>query len=358
MTKIKIAYFDLSDGREDYSIDPRAYGGSAIFGRWAKEYLNNNQFEFFIFAHQSSFSGLNRLRSEYDLNCIPIDDKTAKQIKAGEFLDDHIPGLEYFDIVMHHNLSFKFNLRSKKIKEVMWCLFGEPKDAHPEINNVLCFRKNQKPQNSNQRVYDFTLGAEVRDFQENIRKENFMFQCTRHDEQTNSIEVIENCKKYNIKFFLGGPIFYKNPHLFFQEKIDNSTSFYMGPDLPEETKRDFTQRASLYPLLFKRNPAFNISAIESLSLGTPLLIPKENLQERSNNNHMFDGPIIDDDQFLKNLITENETGFLYDGTNFLECFEKAKDIKQKKCWETSQRFSVEKMINSASLALKEIQETN
>ena len=132
----------------------------------------------------------------------------------------------------------------------------------------------------------------------------------------------------------------------------------MDRTIPSETKIDFTMGASLCPFLFKRNPSFNISAVESLACGTPILIPEENLPERSNNDAMFLGETITDDQFLKKLTKENETGFFYNRSNFKECFEASKNIVPEKCWEIAQEFSVERMIGSVSLILKEIKETN
>ena len=161
MSKIKIAYLDTSFGNEDYSIDPVKYGGCSILAKWAKELLSKNEFEFFIFASPESLSGLNRRRTENDINCIPIKKETTQQIIKGEFLENCIPGLEYFDIIFHHNIRFKFNFKSKKIKEVMWCPFGTIDDAHPEIDYALCFRKNQKPKTNNQKIFNFALGTEV-----------------------------------------------------------------------------------------------------------------------------------------------------------------------------------------------------
>lgn len=356
MPKIKIAYFDTSAGMEDYSINPTRYGGSSLLGKWAKELLNRDEFDFFIFADEESFRGLGRKRIENNINCIPISRETTTRIKGGEILENHIPGLDYFDMVFHHNVSFKLNFKSKKIKQVMWCPFGKIEDAHPEIDYVLCFRKNQKPITSNQKIFNFTFGTEVNPLKTFHKKEKFIFQCTRHDEQTNSIEVAENCHKNNILGYFAGPIYYDNPNSFLN-LMDNKNCFYLGGEISNETKIDFTQKAVLYSFLFKRNPSFNISAIESLACGTPILIPQENLPERTNNNSMFNGDVIPDDQFLKNLIQNNKTGFLYNGSNFKELFELSEKTNPEDCWEAAQNYSAEKMIESLSLILKEIKET-
>lgn len=351
MEKIKIAYFDFSGGNEAYSIDPVVYGGGSIFGRWAKENLNESgDFEFYIFGHKNCFKDLSRLRTENNSHCLSLDQRTLDKIRYGEKIEQVLPLIKYFDIVMHHNV-LEYLVTDKK--QVIWCPFGKSEDAHPLLKYIFCFRKNQIPRSNKQNIYPVMIGSEVpSSFVEN-EKRDYVFCCYRHDEQTNSIEVAKNCLKHGIKGYFAGPIYGENGNYKLLDYIDNKTTFYLGI-IPDEQKTALYKGARLCPFIYERNPGGSFSVVDSLSFGSPILVPKDDLRERKNSKAMFDGLILPDEQFLKSVIEENETGFFYNGENFLECFEKAKHANQKKCWEKSVELSKKKMIELFSSALKEV----
>ena len=62
--------------------------------------------------------------------------------------------------------------------------------------------------------------------------------------------------------------------------------------------------------------------------------------------------------WLKEYIIEGKTGTVFTGNNFMECWEKSKEIDQKDCWESSQEYSSRKMVETFEEALKEIVKEN
>jgi len=144
-----------------------------------------------------------------------------------------------------------------------------------------------------------------------------------------NIDIAKECIKYGIKGIFAGPI-RDYPLL---DYIDNKNTFYVGI-LSEEDKLNYTKKAKLYTLPLKWEVAFNQSAIEAGGLGTPILATKKG--------------------WFNEYIKENINGFFYDGTNFLECYQKSDKIDQRLCWESAKEFSIENMINSFYKAFNEI----
>jgi len=370
MSKIKVAYVETWGIYEDYAQATSAYGGCSVFARWAKELWNNSdEFEFYIFAPGNCFRNV-RIDKERADKCMPMEkDSIIDDIKAGLPIKDLMPGMEFFDIVMHHGSGISINMEGLKAKQVFWGPFGKSEEAHEEVDHVFCFRERQKPLRKGQNIYKIVLGKPVPDrFVPPPPKEDFIFQCTRHDQQTNTIEVLEQCIKNEIKGYIAGPPFEDEevgkayPFLSDDKKyypiwdhIDDKHSFYIGHPISEHQKIDFTCRSRLTTYLFKRNPSFNQSVVESLSVGTPILVPKESLPERGIGTEcMYEGEIIEDEQWLKDAADFGETGLFYDGTNFAECFERAKDIDPKKCWEKSREYSLDKMFESFEVGVRNV----
>ena len=69
---------------------------------------------------------------------------------------------------------------------------------------------------------------------------------------------------------------------------------------------------------------------------------------------MFEGEILENEQWLKQAACDGETGLFYDGTNFAECFEMSKEINPKTCWEKAHDYSLQKMMDSFASAVKDV----
>ena len=180
------------------------------------------------------------------------------------------------------------------------------------------------------KTFYITLGKDIPEIFVPSNKENFIFQCSRHDSIMNTIEVAKNCLKYKIKGYFAGPIF-NNYNL--MDYIDNENTFYLG-NISEEKKLDYTKRAKLYTLLIQNwTPPFNQSAIEALSMGTPVL--------------------ANEIGFLSKIIKDKKNGFIFNN-NFLECFQAAKDIDQQKCYDSVSNYTYVNMIKSFYSAFEKI----
>lgn len=327
---IKIAYFDLgiTDFFEDYSINPKNYGGGPCFARYAKELLNNSNYSFYIFGQQENFQNLQE--NENKKVCISLSKNVLDLIKSGYPPALIIPELQSFDIIIHHHDCLWINPQYSKAKSIHWSLSGRADGGHPYNHYDLLYDHNQLPAWSGQKIKYIQIGKYIPDFKPN-KKEDFIFTCTRHDESMNSMEVAKNCIKHGIKGYFGGPIHNNYPLM---DYIDDKNTFYLGL-LTEEEKLNYTRRARLYPILANWDVVFNQSALEANGEGTPLLVTKRG--------------------WFNCYIKDNINGYFYND-NFIESYEKSFEINQEKCNNKAHEFGIEPMINSFIKSFKEIYE--
>lgn len=326
---MKIAYFELGivDYLEDYSISPKVYGGAPTFGRWAKELLNDSQNEFWIFGPERSFSNVKE--SERRDRCVIIKPASLEAIRAKQPITDHIPGIERFDIICHHHTYEWINKGRLNTPVVHWSGFGTGECGHPKNDYTLLYTPKAESR-FGERFKRVKIGKPVSTTFQDSTKEPFIFQCTRHDYHMGSVEVAKQCLKNGIKGYFAGPI---SDGCDLKDFIDNQTTFYLGI-LDEESKIGWTKRATLTTYLHNWDTPFNLSVIESLAVGTPIL---------ANNRGFF-----------QYILKDGVNGFFFDGSNFAQCFERAKSLSQKACWETAKEYSVEEMVGSFKKAFEEI----
>lgn len=320
---MKIAYFDLgvTSFFEDYSINPKGYGGGPCFARWAKESLNDNINKFIIFGQEENF--INLENNERKDACFSISKYQLDLIRNGYPVDKIIQGLEDFDIIIHHHDCLHINNGNLKAKSIHWSLSGKADGGHPLNDYDLLYLKNQVSNWPNQKIKYIKLGKPVPDKLIDKEKENnFIFQCSRHDEYMNTIEVAKNCLKFNIKGIFAGPI-HDNYNLL--DFIDNKVTFYLG-SISEELKLNLCFNARLTTYLHKWETPFNQSVIESLSQGTPILANKVG--------------------FFNEILKDNYNGFIYNDNNFLNAYENANLINKNNCLDSAKQFSVDEMIKS------------
>ncbi len=336
--KLRIAYFDLFHGKfyEDYSINPKRYGGGPVFARWAKEYWNNSEKEFYIFGPVKCFENITSNEKQGIYFNLSIEECNLILNKTN--IKKIIPNIDYFDIIMHGHTGIAINNLGCRAVQVHWSGFGRASDGHPLIPYTFVYGPDLSPFYPNQKTYPIKIGKPVpKEFIEN-KKEDYIFQCSRHDESLNSIEVAENCIKYQIMCCFAGPIYGNYPLMNY---IDNKYTFYLG-QITEEEKLNFTKRSRLATFFFQTGCVFNQSVIECLACGTPifykLIYP--------NNDPTFRNWLQDE---IK--IKHNYTGFVFNGNNFLECYQMARNIDQKKCWEIAKEYSVEEMLRTFGEAI-------
>ena len=340
---MKIANIELFTPQEDYSYVPNSYGAGSCFAREAKlAWLG--KIDFHLFGFESNFS---EYKKKDKSPTFVLDDWAIKAIKEGKLITDIIPDMAQYDIIIHNHIGFAIN--TGKIKQVFWSPFGKSEDAHPDIKYRLNYRESKiYPEGT--KNYPVIIAPHINEFYEPSEKEDFVFQCTRLDEQTNAIEVIKQCNKLGIRGYFAGPIFFNmnKEHYPLEKYIDNKNTFYLGV-ISQEKKLEMYGKARMAPFLFKRNPSFNMSVIEALNYGTPILVPEEDLQERGASNCMEETNRYDK-QFLKKM----NTGLFYNGKNFEECWEQSSKISSLDCWIKSQEFTHTKMLESFKKALYQI----
>lgn len=82
--------------------------------------------------------------------------------------------------------------------------------------------------NPNINIIKFHLGKELPSFFIEREKEDYIFQCTRHDAAFNTIPVADFCNIYGIKGIFAGSCDYSYDLL---SHIDNVHTFYLGGNI-------------------------------------------------------------------------------------------------------------------------------
>lgn len=322
---MKVAYIDLTltDFYEHYSVEPNRYGGGRVFASWLKQFP-----EFFIFAPQDCFSPISEL--DRKSGCIHISLEQRSALSQGYPVSQIIPNAAEFDIFIHINPSVSLNLSGLKGKELVW-LAGVEQPVNPNIERIALYNEFQNPKlSSNPKIFKFQLGYPIKKFVLN-QKEDFIFQCSRHVPAFNSCEIASFCLRHKIKGIFAGPIPQGYPLYNF---IDNINTFYLG-EISEKDKIDYTSKARLYTLLHNWPTPFSLSAIESLSCGTPIACTAVG--------------------FWPTLIKHNYNGFIISNEDqLLEAFKNAATINQSDCYISALKYNVDNMISSVWYMLQEV----
>lgn len=323
---MKVAYLDLSPGIfEDYSLNPKKYGGGRAFAALLKQ-----KKWFDIFADPicfENFSDLDRADSAKFINA-----NIRKEIMEGGPLIAFIPRLKDYDLIIHSHTSIYLNTEGLKCKQAVWSV-GYLEQIHERHEHLLLYNDYQAPQikNPNTKIHKFVLGKPIPNFKK-ILKENYIFQCSRHNDIFNSAFVAQFCITNGITGIFAGPIDGNYPLLNY---IDNKHTFYYG-QISEELKLLLTARARLYTLIHTGWPTpMNLSALEALSVGTPVAC----------------NPI----GFWPSLIKENNNGFYVNSAESLKsAWDSAPSILQEHCYITACSYNHDKMINSLCSVFEEI----
>lgn len=319
---MKISYIDLNhdDFFESYSTHPHRYGGGRVFASWAKELIP----DFHIYSTEKSFQDLTN--DENKKNCHIISQEQINRLKNGEKLEIVIPDTQDSNVVLHHFTQIHINTN---ILQFVWSV-GLNEYIHPNNCYLMLYsRHRQKPiiSNPNTIIFDITIGTNIIETKfTNNKKDNFIFQCTRHNEAFGSSIVAEYCNKNSITAYFAGPI---DKNYDFLRNIDNINTFYLG-EVSETTKIDFIKRARLCTFLHNWETPFNLSAIDSLGNGTPVLATNIG--------------------FWPDIIKNNFNGFIIDRKNeneFLNAWNLSKNILPNNCYNTVYpKYNINNMIKS------------
>lgn len=326
---MNVSYLDLNypDLKENYSIRPNSYGGGRVFISWMREEFKD---EFHIFADEECFKNIN-----FPYNCHPLTWGERQKIRNGAPIKEVIKNAAQVDLFLHPHPEIFINLSGLKAKQATW-LVGLGQYVNPNIHNILIYNDYQQPHITNPiaKIHKIIIGKPISKFRGYI-KDDYIFQCSRHLPMFNSVEVAKFCLKYKIKGIFAGPIDGGYP---LEHYIDNQITFYLG-QIDEDKKMSLTSHARLYTLLHDWDTPMSLSAVESLSVGTPVACKKRG--------------------FWPSLIKEGENGFFINSEDDLKkAWDNAQNIDQRKCYESVAEFSVENMTNSVYNACRKILNEN
>ncbi len=321
---IRVAYFDLGFSKEQYGLQPTKYGGGGVAARYLKEDPN---IDFHIFAPQESFENIGQNERTDRCHVLPSD--WCEALKYGAPVSQIFSFETIPDIVLHPHTCETINRGTLNIPIVQFCGFAG--DAgHPGNDYILLYDDSFKPQFGERAKY-VRIGKPVPKTYRPYPKAPHVFQCSRHDDHMNTIEVAKNCRRYGIQGYFAGPIHNGYPLM---EHIDGVTTHYLG-EIDEATKMGYHRHARLFALLPTWEVPFNQSIIETQGQGTPIWV----------NNR---GP------FFNKYLSHGVNGFDAAKTSLLEAFDGATKLNQKDSWLAARQFSVPVMVESFKVAFKEI----
>ena len=261
---LRIAYLDVGFSLEDYSLQPRRYGGGGVFGRYAKE---DSEMECYVFAPQRALENIN-VDTERADRCIGLPDDLCQALQHGLPIDQLLQHFPPFDLVLHGHTCYSPQRGGYKGPVCHWSGF-DGKAGHYQNDYVLFYNDTFTPRFGERAKY-VRIGKPVPTEWSSsfyLAKERFVFQCSRHDPTMGSVELAKQCLAEGFKGVFAGPIHGDYP---LRDYIDGKTTIYLG-EISEAEKLAWCRRASLFGLLHNwPTMSFNQSCIEAQGQGTPL----------------------------------------------------------------------------------------
>lgn len=330
---IRIAYFDLGFSKEQYGLQPTRYGGGGVAARYLKE---DPEIDFHIFAPAESFDNVGR--NERGDRCHPMPDNLVlAPMRAGSPVPFSFEANFNCtpDIIMHGHTCFAINKgpvgNRKGIPIVHWSGF-DGKAGHSWNDYILLYDDSFVPLFGEKPKY-VRIGKPVPEVFRPHPKAPYVFQCSRHDDHMNSLELARQCRRYGIQGYFAGPIHHDYPIM---SEIDGKVTHYLG-EIDEATKLGYQRHARLQGLLLNWESPYNQTIIEAQGLGTPIYVNRR-------------GP------FLNKYLQHGVNGFDASLISLPEAFDKALTLSQEDCWKAARPYDVSVMIRTFKQAFKEIVE--
>lgn len=331
---MKILYLDLNypDLIENYSLKSSKYGGGRCVPSALLHTLNNQGHTFDIWADRQCFEGI---EYKYLSHCQEISEDNKKVLRNGYGLEAYLhPDKEPYDIVLHNFYGIKLNLGGLKTKDVIWLVgFGE--HVNPLNERVILYNDYQNPRisNPNTKIYKARIGVPLPEFKE-YQKEDYIFSCHRQSIYFGARWIMKMAHRHKLKYITAGPPDKDFPEM--MSYVDNKYVTYLGI-IPQEQKTELYSKAYCSTSLHFWNTPMNLSALESLSLGTPII------------SH----PI----GFWPSLIKNGKNGFFIDQEDeigFMSAFNGCSLIKQKDCYDSMTHLSSDLMVQDYLQAFEQI----
>lgn len=317
---MKILLLELS-GSDSCARQPSRYSGAGPTMRRLVENVDNSS----IAAEESCFEG------DTNNKCISLSKADVENIRNHQPLNPYLFGNDY-DVIVYANPGLILNTQKPQI---CWTV-GAYEEINPEIKYLLVHNlKWQKPQikSPNTKIHEFVLGIDIPPFQE-YEKESFIFSCGNQYPQVNSHILARWAVKNKIKVVFAGPIDPTYKQIFLNE-IDYNWATYIG-QIDETEKIKLMKKARCYIDLVSHpinGPRLSVKSAWSYGcsvISTPVGVMPE-------------------------VIEQNKNGFIIkDELEFVDAFKASSSINQKDCWNTSNKYSIEKMVESFKKVVNEI----
>lgn len=328
---MRIAYFDVWDHYEDYSVNPKRYGSAACFARYAKEYLNNETDSFVLICNERNIVGLEDFENKR--MCMGLSNKQCDALRQGIPIHKIVTQIEKSDVFLQHNPFARINLQGlESIPVAFWGTQSQVGEHVPPIRHTFFYNPNQVPEGYSYRV---KIGPFVPDEFKQIRERgDFIYQCGSICTRNNQIYVAEWCRKNNVMGVFAGPIELNYPFL---DLVDNHVINYVG-EISMERSRKLFSAARLVTLCQTETMPFSLTAVEALAMGTPVCAPNKGA--------------------FSYLLQHGTNGFFWDGNNLSEAWEWSKFANPIQCWMSAKPYSHNEMIKSFRTALGQVVENH
>jgi|SRR3990167_4490689 len=308
----KILLLELS-GSDSCARQPSRYSGCGPTFRRLVENLENC----YLAAEESCFEG------DVNEKCVSLTREDINSIKNGSKLFNFKNDIfGQFDVVVYSNPSLVLNTSKPQI---CWAV-GQNEKVYKKVKYLLLHDKSgQNPiiENHKTKIFEFVLGISVPMF-EVYQKQDFILQVTNHYPQINSNVLARWALKYKIKTIFAGPISEKYQLL---DYIDYESTFYLG-EIKQEEKIKLLKKAKL------------ISSVYSFPINGPPLFCKEGLGFGC-------GLLSARIPSIEKILKEGHNGFfVLDEASFVDAWNHRHYIDQKDCWNTANKWNLNKMVFS------------
>lgn len=336
---MKILYLDLNypDFCENYSLKSPVYGGGRCVPSALLHSLNDMGHTFEIAADEKCFEGI---EEKYKIHCITINSTLKNFLRNGGPISQTVFPVANYDIILHNFYGTKLNTQNTNIKDLVWLVgFGE--HVNPANERIVLYNDYQNPKiyNPNTKIYKARIGVPMPEFYQERKKEDFVFSCHRQSVYFGARWIMKMAHKYQFKYICAGPKDSDFPEI--MNYVDNNYVTYLGI-IPQEQKTELYSKAYASTSLHFWNTPMNLSAVESLSLGTPV--------------------IAHDIGFWKSLINNGKNGFIIDHEDdiaLMNALEACRTFNfQQNCWNSvkftlSDNLMVQDYLNVFEQIIKE-----
>lgn len=325
---MKILYIDFNapDLVEDYGLQSSRYGGGRIVAANLMPHLNNNGHYMEIWADERCFDGV---EIKYKRFCKGMSYDERNLIKNGAPLANFAKD---FDIVLHNFHGFTVNCSGTLTKNVVW-LVGYGEFVNPTNTRIILYNDYQHPRitNPDTKIYYARIGVPITEFKE-IKKEDFIFSCHRQSREFGAETMMRLAHKYKLRYITAGPRDSNFQNI--MDYVDNKYVMYLG-EISDKVKREFYKRAYCSTYLHSWNTPFNLSACESLAVGTPVIATNIG--------------------FWPSLIQNHKNGFLIKTQeDFQIAISNVALLSQRGCYDSVLPYSTQNMIQDYVKVLTQI----